>query len=282
MIHHSIYRLIGKPIDRKKNFLEQPLEHARIGMTPGQYVSMGVLIGIPVISVTLVLYYLFSNGLLFLIIPLYILLFFLYPMWKVSNRTSEINKELPHALNYISIMVVVGVNVSKAFHSLSKESSFGEIRKEFFDIYREIEFFGADLSTAFLRAAARTPSKDLANTLNNITAMLAAGGDLGTVLRNTAEMHLRQHYRKLDRIVDNLSLFAEMYIIIAVVVPIIFMIAFPVVEIISTFFSESLGTEPIQFMNKATVEAVIYLIIPSVSVASLIFLDAIIPEDMKI
>jgi len=73
-----------------------------------------------------------------------------------------------------------------------------------------------------------------------------------------------------------------MYIIIAVVVPIIFMIAFPVVEIISTFFTESLGTEPIQFMNKATVEAVIYLIIPSVSVASLIFLDAIIPEDMKI
>lgn len=279
---HIIYRLIGKPIDRKKNFLEQPLEQARIGMTVGQYVSMGVLIGIPVVSVTLVLYFVFSRALLFLIIPLYILLFFAYPFWKVSNRASEIEKELPHALNYISTMVAVGVSAPKVFQSLSMESSFGEIRKEFNDIYREIEFFGADFSTAMLRAAARTPSRDLANTFNNVIAMLAAGSDLSTVLRSTAEMHIRQHYRKLDRVVDNLSLFAEIYIILAVFVPILFMIAFPVVEVITNFFAGAFGTDPIQFISKATVEAVIYLIIPTVSVISIILLDAIIPEDMKV
>ena len=279
---HIIYRLIGKPIDRKKNFLEQPLEQARTGLTSGQYVSRGILIGIPVVSVTLVLYFISSRALLFLIMPIYILLFVAYPFWKVSNRASEIEKELPHALNYISTMVAVGVSAPKVFQSLSMESSFGEIRKEFNDIYREIEFFGADFSTAMLRAAARTPSKDLANTFNNIIAMLAAGSDLSTVLRSTAEMHIRQHYRKLDRVVDNLSLFAEIYIILAVFVPILFMIAFPVVEVITNFFAGAFGTEPIQFINKATVEAVIYLIIPTVSIISIILLDAIIPEDMKV
>jgi pilus assembly protein TadC len=195
------------------------------------------------------LYFIFSRALLFLIMPIYILLFVAYPFWKVSNRASEIEKELPHALNYISTMVAVGVSAPKVFQSLSMESSFGEIRKEFNDIYREIEFFGADLST---------------------------------VLRSTAEMHIRQHYRKLDRVVDNLSLFAEIYIILAVFVPILFMIAFPVVEVITNFFAGAFGTEPIQFINKATVEAVIYLIIPTVSIISIILLDAIIPEDMKV
>jgi archaellum biogenesis protein FlaJ (TadC family) len=277
-----IYRLIGKPIDRKRNFLEKPLEQARMELTTGQYVSSGMLIGIPVVFVTLMLFFLFSNSLLFLIIPIYIILFFLYPFWKVSNRASGIQKDIPHALNYISIMIAVGVNVSKAFHSISMESSFGEIRKEFSDIYREIEFFGADLSTALLRASARTPSKELAGTFNNIIAMLAAGSNLSTVLRNTAEVHIHQYYRKLDRVVDNLSLFAEIYIILAVFVPILFMIAFPVVEVISSFFAGAFGTAPIQFMNKTTMEAVIYLIIPSVSAVSIILLDTIIPEDMKI
>lgn len=282
MIQHSIYRLIGRRLDRKRNFLEQPLEQARIGLTSGQYVSWGALIGILIVSATLVLYFFFSNTLLFFIIPLYVLLFLVYPFWRVSNRASEIQRELAHALNYVSIMVVVGVSVSKAFHALSEESSFGEIRKEFYDIYREIEFFGADLTTALLRAAGRTPSKELASTFNTIISMLAAGSDLGEVFRDTADMHIRQHYRKLDRVVDNLSLFAEMYIILAVFVPIIFMIAFPVVEVMSSFFAEAFGAEPMQFMSKSTVEAVIYLIIPSVSAASLILLDALIPEDMKV
>ncbi|HJH32642.1 MAG TPA: hypothetical protein C5S50_10835 [Methanosarcinaceae archaeon] len=277
-----IYRSIGKHIDRRKNFLEQPLEQARIGMTAGQYVSMGILVGMPVVLVTLVLCFVFSRMLLFFIVPLYLLLFVAYPFWKVSNRASEIGKELPHALNYISTMVAVGVSAPKVFQSVSNESSFGEIRNEFYDIYRDIEFFGSDLSTALLRAAARTPSKDLANTFNNIIGMLAAGSDLSTVLRNTAEMHIRQHYRELDRVVDNLSLFAEIYIILAVFVPILFMISFPVIEVITNFFAGAFGTAPIQFISKATVEAVIYLIIPTVSIISLILLDAIIPEDMKV
>lgn len=280
-MNNSIYRLIGKPIDRKNIFLEKPLEQARIGMTAGQYVSMGILLGILIVSVILVLYYIFSRMQLFFIIPLYILLFVAYPFWKVSNRASEIEKDLPHALNYISTMVAVGVSTPKVFQSISKESSFGEIRNEFDSIYRDIEFFGADLSTALLRAAARTPSKDLANTFNNIIAMLAAGSDLSTVLRNTAEMHIHKHYRKLDRVVDNLSMFAEIYIILAVFVPILFMITFPVVDVITNFFAGAFGTEPIQIINKATVEAVIYLTIPTVSIMSLILLDVIIPEDMK-
>jgi len=278
----AIYRLIGKPIDKKKIFLEQPLEQAGMGMTPGQYISMGVLAGIPVILMAVMLCLAFGNGLPFLVVPLYIMAFFVYPYWKVSSRASGIDKDLPHALNYISIMVAVGVNVSKVFHSFSMESSFGEIRKEFEDIYREIEYFGADLSTALLRAAVRTPSASLASTFNNIIAMHAAGSDLSTVLRNTAEMHIRQHHRKLDRVVDNLSLFSEIYIILAVFVPVIFMIAFPIIEVISSFFAGAFGTEPIKFMNRTTVEAVIYLVIPTVSVMALIVLDAIIPEDMKI
>ncbi|MGP8320760.1 MAG: type II secretion system F family protein [Methanosarcinaceae archaeon] len=281
-MNNIIYRSIGKPIDRKNIFLEKPLEQARMGMTAGQYVSIGILIGIPVVLVILLLYFTFSRMLLFFIIPLYVMLFVAYPFWKVSNRASEIEKDLPHALNYISTMVAVGVSTPKVFQSISRESSFGEIRKEFDDIYRDIDFFGADLSTALLRAAARTPSKDLANTFNNIIAMLAAGSDLSTVLRNTAEMQIRQYYRKLDRVVDNLSLFAEIYIILAVFVPILFLITFPVVEVITNFFAGAFGTEPIQIINKATVEAVIYLIIPIVSVISLILLDIIIPEDMKI
>lgn len=282
MIRHIIYRLIGRNIDLKKNFLEQPLEQAGMQTTPGWFVSTGALIAIPVVLVTLLLYLLFRNGLLFLIIPSYVLLFFYYPFWKISNRASEIDKELPHALNYISIKVAVGVNISEVFYSISIEPSFCEIRKEFFDIYREIEFLGADLSTALLRASMRTPSKNLASTFNNIISMIAAGSDMSIVLRNTAEMHMQEHYRRLNRAVDNLSLFAEMYIILAVTVPIIFMISFPVVEVISSFFSGTLGTTPVQFMNKSTAEAVIYLIIPSVSAVSVIILDVIIPEDMKL
>lgn len=282
MIQHSIYRLVGRRLDQKRNFLEQPLEQARIGLTSGHYVSWGVLIGILLAFAALVLYFFFSNVLLFLIIPVYVLLFLIYPFWRVSNRASKIQRELPHALNYVSIMVVVGVSVPRAFHALSEEMSFGEIRREFYDIYREIEFFGVDLTTAFLRAAGRTPSKELASTFNTIISMLASGSDIGVVFRDTADMYLRQHYRKLDRVVDNLSLFAEIYIILAVFVPIIFMIAFPVVEVMSSFFAGAFGAEPMQFMSKSMVEAVIYLIIPSVSVASLILLDAIIPEDMKI
>lgn len=282
MIPHGIYKLIGKPIDKKNIFLEPTIEQAGMDTTPGHYIATGVLAGIPVTVMTLMLYFAFGSILVFIVIPFYILLLIVYPYWKVSERASKIDRELPHALNYISIMVAVGVNVSKVFHMFSRESSFGDIRKEFEDIYREIEYFGADLSTALLRAATRTPSAALANTFNNIIAMNAAGSDLSTVLQNTAEMHIRHHYRQLDRVVDNLSLFSELYIILAVFVPVIFMIAFPVVEVISSFFSGAFGTEPIKFMNRATVEAVIYLIIPIVSIIALIILDALIPEDMKV
>jgi len=278
----SIYKVVGKPIDKRKTFLDKPIQQARIGITSGQYISIGVVGLVFLIIAMVILYLIMHNLLLLLLLPIYTVIFLLYPFWKVSNRASEISKEIPHALNYLSIMVVVGINISKAFQFISEESSFGEIRKEFHDIYREIEFFGADISTALLRAAGRTPSKELSSTLNNIIAMIAAGSDIGTVLRNTAEIHLNQHYRKLNRLVDNLSLFAEIYIILAVFVPILFMIAYPIVEVMNSFFTTTFGTESMQFMSRATSEALIYLIIPCVSLISIILLEVIIPEDMKV
>lgn len=165
-------------------------------------------------------------GVLVFVLPALIgLVQFLTPSLLESSRGTNMDRQIPFAASYVSAMAAANATPSMTFKSLARNKDiYGEIANEAAWIYHSMEFMGRDLVTTLKEAVDRTPSERFAEFVQGIIGTVTAGGNLKLYFLNRSEYYAQQNRVHVKDVLQQMALFSEAYVVVAVALPIFAMI----------------------------------------------------------
>ena len=161
------------------------LEKAKIKIYPETYVSLmfftAVLtLPVSIISMAIVYFYGFVPIIFLIPLPFYVMAGFLVvPMSKASDRASNLEREMPFASAYISVMASGGIAPYTSFRRLADVQLLPAMNGEAREIIKDVEIFGIDPLTAIERAAKENPLDIFKDFLAGYASTVIIGGDIG-------------------------------------------------------------------------------------------------------
>jgi flagellar protein FlaJ len=215
------------------------LEKARIKIYPQTYVSLmlfAALLTIPVSVIALVFLLVFGfMPMIFLIpFPFYIMAGFLVmPMSKASDRSAGLEREMPFASAYISVMASGGIAPYASFKRLTEVELMPAMRGEAREIVKDVEVFGRDPLSALEQAAKRNPLDTFRDFLSGYASTVIIGGDIGHFLERKAEEIFKTRALRVKAAAERLGMLLETFIIVMVMMSLCFYILFSVDSIYS-------------------------------------------------
>jgi flagellar protein FlaJ len=215
------------------------LEKARIKIYPETYVSLmffTAMLTIPVSVISLVFLLAFGfMPIIFLIpFPFYIMVgFLIIPMSKSSDRASGLEREMPFAAAYISVMASGGIAPYTSFKRLADVDLMPAMRGEAREIIKDVEIFGIDPLTALEQAAKKNPLDIFRDFLSGYASTVIIGGDIGHFLERKAEEIFKTRAMRVKAAAERLGMLLETFIIVMVMMSLCFYILFSVDSIYS-------------------------------------------------
>ena len=166
------------------------------------------------------------GAVLLLVLPLLVgLIQWLPPAFLEGSRASNMDRQLPFAASYVSAMAAANATPSQTFKSLARNKDiYGEISNDAAWIYHSMEFIGRDLVTTLKEAVDRTPSERFAEFLQGIIGTVTSGGNLKLYFLNRSEYYGQQNRVHVKDVLQQMALFSEAYVVVAVALPIFAMI----------------------------------------------------------
>ena len=244
---HSIegwsYRIFGNIAPRfLKNVFEFKNELKKAGMKiyAETYVSMMffcALLTVPVTITALVLLYIFQwIPLTFLVpTPIYIMIIFMVtPSMKAGERARALEREMPFAAAYITVMATGGISPYVSFKRLSKVELMPAMRREAREIMRDVEIFGVDPLTALVKSAETNPSDVYTDFISGYASTVITGGDIGHFLESKTDDIFKARSLRIKVAAERLGTLLESFIIVMVLMSLCFYILFSVEAIYST------------------------------------------------
>jgi len=147
------------------------------------------------------------------------------PGWVASSRATNMDRQIPYAASYVSAMAAANATPSQTFKSLARNKDiYGEISNDAAWIYHSMEFLGRDLITTLKEAVDRTPSERFAEFIQGIIGTVTAGGNLKLYFLNRSEYYAQQNRIHVKDVLQQMALFSEAYVVVAVALPIFAMI----------------------------------------------------------
>ncbi len=222
-----------------KNYLER----AKIKIYPETYVSLMLFLSVLTIPVTIlsivVLYVYGFIPVVFLVpLPLYIMIgFFLIPLSRAGERAANLEREMPFAAAYISVMASGGIAPYTSFKRLAEVELMPAMRSEAREIIKDVEIFGIDPLTAIETAAKRNPLDIFKDFLAGYASTVIIGGDIGHFLERKAEDIFKTRAMRVKAAAERLGMLLETFIIVMVLMSLCFYILFSVESIYSVGIS---------------------------------------------
>jgi len=240
------YKLLGKRIQKLLPHFQELHTHLKKGgvrIAFQAYVSFMVLTSIIVfiVAMTLLPFLLpfiihigfvslenFALSIMFAVLSsiFTLILMYVYPGIKASNRKIPIENNLPYISSFLALLSSSNAPPKTIFRSVAKIDTLQEVRHEFSNMVRDVEVFGEDLMTSILENAKLTPNEKLREMLNGYVATVRTGGNPTEYLRVTTENIMREKMVKLDLMLESLSALAEIYIMVMVAMPLLFVVLF--------------------------------------------------------
>jgi len=223
------------------------LEKAKIKIYPETYVSLMffsafLTIPVSVISVILLYYYAFIPLIFLVPFPVYVMMgFMLVPLSKASDRAGNLEKELPFAAAYISVMASGGISPYTSFKRLAEVELMPSISSEAREIVKDVEIFGIDPLTAIENAAKKNPLEVFRDFLAGYASTVIVGGDIVHFLERKAEDIFKARAMRVKAAAERLGMLMETFIIIMVLMSLCFYILFSVESLYSTGISMGSG-----------------------------------------
>ena len=147
------------------------------------------------------------------------------PGWVASSRATNMDRQIPYAASYVSALAAANATPSQTFKSLARNKDiYGEISNEAAWIFHSMEFIGRDLVTTLKGAVDRTPSERFAEFIQGIIGTVTSGGNLKLYFLNRSEYYAQQNRVHVKDILQQMALFSEAYVVVAVALPIFAMI----------------------------------------------------------
>jgi flagellar protein FlaJ len=216
------------------------LERAGIKIYSETYVAMmffAALVTLPVSIVSLVLIFLTKLiPLIFLVpTPLYIMIVFMItPSMKATERASSLEREMPFAAAYITVMASGGISPYVSLKRLSGVELMGSMQKEAREIMRDVEIFGIDPLSALEHAADTHPLDIYRDFISGYASTVITGGDITHFLEEKTHDIFRARSMRIKAAAERLGMLLESFIIVIVLMSLCFYILFSVDAIYST------------------------------------------------
>jgi flagellar protein FlaJ len=235
-------------------------------------VSFSIIVSVLAIvrvAVWLAIVYGFGFGLL-LGVAVFSILYFL-PSLLASNRRKRMELELPYVASHMSILAAAGIPPTRMFRLLEDSKTTPEVASDSNEIVRDVQIMGKDIMTALETERERSPSRVFADVLEGLVATIRSGGNMKNYLLDATHtiMDLRRIAAK--QLIESLSVFAETYISLMIVFPLLIIVMFSVMALIGGGLG---GLSVTTMMSLVT-----YGIIPICGMAVLVMLDSILVED---
>ena len=234
------FRLFGRiaPSFLKHVFeFKDYLERAKIKIYPETYVSLMFFIAaltLPasIISIVITLLYGFIPIIFLLPLPFYVMIgFLLVPMSRASERASNLEREMPFATAYISVMASGGIAPYTSFKRLAAVELMPAMKVEAREIIKDVEIFGIDPLTAIQNAAKKNPLDIFKDFLSGYSSTVIIGGDIGHFLERKAEDIFKARALRVKAAAERLGMLLETFIIVNVMMSLCFYIMFSVENI---------------------------------------------------
>lgn len=194
------------------------------------------LLTIPVSVVSIIFLIVFGFlPMMFLIpMPLYVMVgFMIIPMSKASDRSSGLEREMPFAAAYISVMASGGIAPYSSFKRLAKVELMPAMQIEATEIIKDVEIFGVDPLSALTIAARKNPLEIFRDFLAGYASTVIIGGDIGHFLERKAEEIFKARSIRVKAAAERLGMLLETFIIVMVMMSLCFYIMFSVDAIYS-------------------------------------------------
>ncbi len=223
------------------------LERAKIKIYPETYVSLmffTAMLTLPISITAVVLIYLYGFlPLIFLVpFPFYVMIgFLLIPISRASERANNLEREMPFAATYISVMASGGIAPYTSFKRLSTVELMPAMRSEAREIVKDVEIFGINPLTALENAAKKNPLDIFKDFLAGYASTVIIGGDIGHFLERKAEDIFKARALRVKAAAERLGMLLETFIIVMVLMSLCFYILFSVESIYSTGASNFSG-----------------------------------------
>jgi len=244
------FRLFGRAAPSfLKNVFEfkDYLERAKIKMYPQTYVSLMffiALLTLPISLISIVILYLYGFiPIIFLVpVPFYVMIgFLLIPISRAGERASNLEREMPFAAAYISVMASGGIAPYTSFKRLAEVELMPSMRSEAREIIKDVEIFGIDPLTAIENAAKKNPLDVYKDFLSGYASTVIIGGDIGHFLERKAEDIFKTRALRVKAAAERLGMLLETFIIVMVLMSLCFYILFSVESIYSVGMSIGSG-----------------------------------------
>jgi flagellar protein FlaJ len=237
------YRLFGSISPKFLGNVFEFKEHlakAGIQIYPETYISLMFLMALltlPVSVVALVLIY-FTKVffLMFLVpMPIYVMIgFMLAPMSKASERASALEREMPFAATYITVMASGGIPPYMSFKRLTNVELLPSTRKESRSLIRDVEIFGVDPLSALEKSAKYNPLDIFRDFVSGYASTVIIGGDVIHFLETKAQEIFKSGSMRVKAAAERMGMLLESFIIVMVLMSLCFYILFSVESIYST------------------------------------------------
>jgi len=215
------------------------LEKAGIKIYPQTYLSLMfffALLSFPVTIASLVLLYFFKFiPLIFLVpTPLYVLIgCIIWPMSMASDRATNLEREIPFAATYVTVMASGGIPPYTSFKRLSDVAVMPAMRKEAQEIVRDVEVLGVDPLSALDRSAKKNPLDIFRDFTSGYASTVVIGGDVNHFLETKTQDIFKTRSARVKIAADRLGMLLESFVIIMVLMSLCFYILFSVESIYS-------------------------------------------------
>ncbi len=155
------------------------------------------------------------------------------PSSKVKKRAKDIDSHLASAMDFIASLSSADVTVATIFKELATRDEYGEIAKEGEWITRDTELLGKDILTAIAEASKRSPSTKWQEFLQGVITTATSGGRLKPFFLTKADEFEKEEKLNLRKKMENMGLFAEIYVTVGVAFPLFLVLILAIMALIN-------------------------------------------------
>ena len=204
------------------------------------YVTMmffTALLTVPVTVIALVLLFFYKFIFLVFLVPLPIfimIVFMITPSMKAGERAHSLEREMPFAAAYITVMATGGISPYMSIKRLSKVELMPAMRREAREIMRDVEIFGIDPLSALEGSDKNHPFDIYRDFIAGYASTVITGGDISHFLEAKTHDIFKARSLRIKVAAERLGTLLESFVMVMVLMSLCFYILFSVDAIYST------------------------------------------------
>lgn len=236
---HRLFGNISPKFLRNVFELKDELQKAGIKIYPETYISLMfflALLTLPVTGIALVLLYFTKWIPLIVLVPLpaFVMIgFMIVPSMKSGERAHTLEREMPFAAAYITVMATGGISPYMSVRRLSTVELMPSMCYEAREIIRDVEIFGMDPLSALDKASRIHPLDIFRDFISGYASTVITGGDVTHFLETKTSDIFKVRSARIKVAAERLGMLLESFVIIMVLMSLCFYILFSVESIYS-------------------------------------------------